>query len=315
MASILLATAMNKGLNLGLQLYEEGHIVKVCDTLPLPQRYNKLDLLLNPYSIIEQFDLVLILDVSMTEVAEAAMRAKRLTLCGGKFAHLLSSDSAYYNAVMKNIDLVPGTGTATNQLSGWFQGESLILLQTHRLSRRMMEGERGPDIGCSIIHTYTSEAELPSNLPVRLFEALNLAGYLGMVTFDLNDKNEITSIYLGLAYMHTYTFLESCRNLFDTLYHIGGKAKLKPLRSEEVLGVSFFGPANYLNTIQIEKEVEKHVHFHTEGMGCVTARGSSLNECRRRVYRTLNRLNFNPEVMYRLDAGLERDSIGKKSYE
>jgi len=64
--------------------------------------------------------------------------------------------------------------------------------------------------------------------------------------------------------------------------------------------------------MQVEQEAWRHVHLSLRGKFCVSGRGTTISEARRRVYRTFDNLTLSPEVMYRNDVGRNSDDLFKR---
>lgn len=220
---------------------------------------------------------------------------------------------------------------------GWFNGEEFVLPFNHTFEKkRLMEGDKGPQTGCMGNVVYPTEGDKLTDLALKpLTPFLKKINYVGPI-----DVNCIIS--KGKAYFLEFTtrfgydaiqaWMELFKlSLFDYLYHIAtGQGNLKKhtdYRNEMSIAVrlsmnpypSKEGIKKWrgIQVVNVLKEAEHHIWLMdvmklrgvpvlagTDGVvGCVAARGISPQECRRRVYRSVENLIIHPDVQYRTDIG------------
>ena len=218
---------------------------------------------------------------------------------------------------------------------GWFNGEKWVLPFNHTFEKkRFMEGDNGPNTGCmgNIVWAVESD-KLVEQVLVPLAPLLAKVKYVGPL--DVNcivDEKE--SYFLEFTPRIGYDAIQALVELikiplFDFLYRVatkqlnkvgmhegfGGAVRLSihPYPSsngaEELKGLQF---------LQISQEAKRHVWLSdvmkneeevevcagVDGvLGCVSARGDTVRECRRRMYRTIQNIVLHSDVQFRRDIG------------
>jgi len=106
--------------------------------------------------------------------------------------------------------------------------------------------------------------------------------------------------------------------LFDLLYSIATQRTQKVLCYEEYaiavrLSTAIGWPRPNEQLLKVPQEAKRHVWLSNVNgvLGSVTARGATVRECKRRVYRTINNVVIHRDVQYRGDIG--DDVEGDKS--
>lgn len=218
---------------------------------------------------------------------------------------------------------------------GWFaQGKWQALNHTIE-HKRFLEGDIGPQTGCmGNIVWACEEDELVKQALIPLTQFLTKAEYCGpldincIVTeedayfleftprFGYDAFQALTELYKG----STFEFLwkAACGSGDITLsedyaiavrlsfppYPSGSTKDFDNLKGVQVLDVNSGAETHtFLSDVQLRDELP--VLAGIDGViGCVTARGSSIQEARRRAYRTVGNIVIDQSVQYRRDIGL-----------
>ena len=217
---------------------------------------------------------------------------------------------------------------------GWFDGASFSHLNHTIERKRLLEGDKGPMLGCAgnVVWTATYDKLFEVAL-LPLTELLQKVDYLGPI--DVNcictkDKAYFLEFTPRFGHDALQALTELMRKpFFDYLWALQMKRELPPFRSEYSIAVRLTLPPhpydlkdifkNYegMKVFNIPVEARRHIHLYdvkfeegepvTAGvdgcLGCVTARGETIRECRRRVYRTIKNITQTQDVQYRLDIG------------
>ena len=325
MATVLLLNRRNEGVPTALRLaQQEGHIVKLYssqDHGSCLQGSKNPAFIGNPKRMAEQYDLVL-----------------RTCPLGDR----LLNDSDYLARVIQTIlplpvfDPLETKDAVRVTVEGWFvKGRWLPFFTLSIDELRMMDGERGvltPGMGSGMLTL--EEGPLTEKLLrpfTELFEKVTYEGPFSLEVY-LGEEEAIwlSSIHPSYHYDHLPLTCELLReSLFTFLYQASLQEEYKPQSSKDVaLGVRLSlhpwpleVPCDHLTgrlDLEVPKEARPHVWlqdvaFSDDGeiktagcdgcLGFVTARGSDMQEARRRVYRTIGNIVKSKDVQYRSDIG------------
>jgi phosphoribosylamine-glycine ligase len=239
-------------------------------------------------------------------------------------------------------DVIRGTEISTE---GWFNGERFILPFNHTFERkRLMEGDKGPNTGCMGNVVYMSKGDRLTDMVLKPLEPLlRKVKYCGPI--DVNcilkgSKAYFLEFTARLGYDAIQTLAELLRiPLYDFLYHIATRqGDIEEYYNEPAIGVRLTLPPyptikgaeeavakwKGIQVLDLEEGARRHTWLMDviksndieqaggiDGVvGCVTARGVTIRECQRRVYRTVNNIVINKDVQYREDIG--DDAIASK---
>jgi len=217
---------------------------------------------------------------------------------------------------------------------GWFNGREWVKPFNHTFEKkRFMEGDKGPNTGCmgNVVWT-TKEDKLTKALLTPLAPLLSKVNYVGPLDVNciVNQKEcyflEFTP---RLGYDAIQALTELVReSLFDFLYKVAtqqvdkinyygdygiavrlsttpwpGSDKVEELKGVQLLNISQEAQRHvWLSDVMKKDNVE--VLAGVDGvLGCVSARGTTIRECKRRVYRTINNIVIHRDVQYRQDIG------------
>jgi len=328
MSSVLIISENGKGVPLAFRLAQEGHIVKVCfkdNEARVLLNKGKNPTVVGAPKMLEQYDLVLFDDAfrfSGRSVDEIKREGKAV-FGSCSLSEKLKEDINYESRVldtMLNFDFKndPTEEMFKVQLHGWFDSVSFRPYFSLSLPyERLMEGGKGPKVGCAGLITWCvkpEECELIKRLMEPLTPLLREAQYLGPVQVHCEvgeDSHLYPVLRCNFNYDHIYTWCELIKGpLFDFLWDLNLEVQAPMLvREDYALSVRLSAPPfpyqepemKVLKGLKIPEPAQKHF-FHGR-LSCVTARGSSVHEARRRVYRTIDNTVKEPEVQYRKDIG------------
>jgi len=231
------------------------------------------------------------------------------------------------NTVMNGVEI---------STEGWFDGDRFSPgMFNHTIEhKRLMTGDHGPQTGCmgNTVWMTSRKDELVQRGLKPLEPLLRKANYCGPL--DVNCICTEKEVYFlefttRFGYDAIQALTELCRqSLFDTLwklsvkdsgsakfwsdYSISVRLSMPPYPSE--------GDFHLLQGVQVidpPKEAKGHVHLADvqliEGtpvlagvdgvIGCLTARGRTLREAQKRVYRTIKNTVLSDDIQYRQDIG------------
>ncbi len=325
MATILLINKRSEGVPIALRLaQQEGHIVKLYSSEEhgsCLQGYRNPAFIANPKRMAEQYDLVL-------KTSDFGLR--------------LQEDKEYYQKVVELLlsHILPFDEQECKEgieatLEGWFTGEHWSNLFSLTLSTlRLMDDNRGvvtPGMGS--VQLTLKEGKLTTSLLSPFTELLQKVSYIGPISLKAVLKED--TIYLKevhptynydnlpltceLLKEPLFTFLYQLSNdqthtapLWESTYSLSVRLSLSPwplsgdystLKSLEVLSTPKEAKSHvWLRDVFKEDEVEK-VAGVDGTLAFVTARGSSIREAQRRVYRTVSNIVLSKDVQYRSDIG------------
>ena len=197
-----------------------------------------------------------------------------------------------------------------------------------------MVQDRGPNTGCMGNTVWCTESNKLTQAAIEplapLLEKVGFTGPIDVNCIVTRDEAWFLEFTPRFGYEAIQTFAELVKgSMFDFLYGIatgqsssfssypgfalGVRLSLSPYPSDS--DVERWRGVQVLN---IPREAQKHVWLadtmkDSEGVpviagvdgvvGCVTARGDSVRECQRRVYRTIKNIALTQDLQYRTDIG------------
>jgi len=219
---------------------------------------------------------------------------------------------------------------------GWFNGEDFSPSFNHTIEyKRFMEGDKGSQTGCMgniVWATDPDKDEIVKRVLLPLQPLLQKVGYLGPV--DVNCiVTEKDVFFLEYTPRFGYDAIQALSelikgSLFDFLWKVASRDNdikffndyaiavrmsmppypiedgfVKQLSGVQVLDIPE-GARTHLMLADVMMENSHEVMAGVDGViGCVTARGSSVQEARRRAYRTIDNIVIHGDVQYRKDIG------------
>lgn len=326
MASILILSKSGAGLPLTRRLALEGNIVKVwCQedkTRDALKGSKNPSFIGDPRKMLEQYDLILPDESGMGKSIEYAKTQGKLCF-GGTFSDKLELDPEYAKKVYSTLVKLPEEELEEGisiSLQGWFNGETFINLFVYTVNKdRFMEGDKGSNschMGC--ISWLSQEDKLISTTLMELIPLLLKVNYLGPLTINFIIQESRVK-FKGFVSRFTYDQMESLTELikgtlFDFIYSVATTKGMDPKAYLEYsMSVRLSVPPypyefelpRTSEELFIDPRAERHIWLSKVNnvLGCVTARGESVRECKRRVYRTIQNLELRQDVQYRRDIG------------
>lgn len=218
---------------------------------------------------------------------------------------------------------------------GWFNGKEWVRPFNHTLEKkRFMEGDKGPNTGCMGNVVWATNGDKLTETALEplapLLEKVDYVGPLDVNCIVTEQDAYFLEFTARFGYEAIQTWAELLKEpLFEYLYFmataqpqevpffengfaIGVRLSVPPYPTEENMerwrGVQ---------VLDLPEEAKRHVWLAdvmkqdgvealagVDGVvGCVTARGTTIRECRRRVYRTIKNIVIHPDVQYRSDIG------------
>lgn len=249
---------------------------------------------------------------------EALAADRKAFLGGSRLAVKMATSEEFEEKVQASFfgEPTPSVeGSLPIFLTGIFDGAKLLSpLGLTLVQRRMMEGERGMNVGVSGLLL----SLLPHKFEVRedLITFLSKAEYKGF--FGVRGRVYESQVWWEGLELTLYSpllelWMEMTKlPLYELLFGLSTSTlKSFPLRAESVslalnLGVIPFNES--LTTPLITPVDDRHFWPDTSStlsstLGWVTARGTDTSEARRRVYRTVGKSSLHPCVQYRRDLG------------
>jgi len=328
MASILITTNKGKGTSLALRLAHEGHIVKMYADKPITEGFMqgmKNPSVIASLKLLDQFDLVLDDGTGNPSVDYDIQESGRPVIGGGPFpSKLMNID--YVNKI-KTVLCLPSIEPSLEGIKvftyAWFDGNRFDYTTHAIVTNKFLDNNRGPSTECSGVVLTRGESDKLSTIALNPFEDLlrkvEYIGPFGVETLLHGEKSFYGSIKAGFIYDVFPTSFELIKgSLFDFLWKFFLKEERLPISNEYALSVRLSVPPypynqgkdeNYNPYISVPEPAKPHVWLdgHDSIIGCITARGATINEARRRVYRTIRNTVQSDIVQFRQDIGQIED--------
>lgn len=325
MASILMLSRANEGIPLANRLAQEGHICKIfsLEYEGLMQNGHNPSYIKDPFSLLEQFDLVLSTTAGLGDMAETCKERGKPTI-GGSFNDKMELDQEYCNSVISLLypnvkDLPAGMGIKIC-VTGWFNGKGFLSFSHSLKYDKMMEHNRGVDINTGCVTWICKENRLIKESLIPLIDLLTKVTYVGPITIDLAvfEDTVIPLNFTTTLDTSFYSFLELVKcSTWDILWKCTLEDTIQQVRETDFsISVNLsIPPYPYLNTegyeplesyLNIPPPARPHTFCFPQVngfLGYICARGESINEARRRVYRTINNIVLSDSIQYRSDIG------------
>jgi hypothetical protein len=321
MASILVLTKSGEGIPLANRLKREGNIVKVSilENPYVELKDKEVQLIKDPLQMIEQFDLVICTSSSLGITAEQC-KEKGIQTLGGVFNDKLENDIEYSNNVLdviyKNI-LTPTNKGIPISLTGWFNKESFSNYYITFQYDKFLEHNRGAYINSGSVVKSILSCKLTNECLNPIIGLLTKVNYLGPLTLNvlLFEDGKIILNFLTSIDNTFYTYIELLKcSIWNFLQKVVNKQEIL-IREDFALSINLsIPPYPYLSLdnidiskfLTIPQPAINHLYLFkdTAGfLGYITSRGDTINEARRRVYRTAKYIITSDFVQYRSDIG------------
>ena len=252
-------------------------------------------------------------------------------------------DEKYSKAVLLMSDVVSGDVEPNVDISCWFNGMDFVAPTIISINEdRFMEGNLGQKVdsmGC-VLYAPAGVPRVFKDILLKLKPLLRKVNYCGLLTVECLLSREGYIVFKLVPYFKydlLYAFFEGVSEelgralhsiatgekkefRFPSVYAIAVKISIPPfpyahVRSK-VSTLNGFCPENekHLWIQNAEKDASLDCVVSTAGRGViasVTARGCSVQECRRRVYRTIRNLSIE-DMQYRRDIGVKAKGVFDK---
>jgi len=254
-------------------------------------------------------------------------------------------DEKYNRAVLVMCDLKAGDVTPNVDISCWFNGMDFTFPVLVSINEdRFMDGGLGKQVdsmGCTL---YASKGfpKVYKVILMPLKALLRKVNFCGLITVECllkEDSYMVVKLVPYFKYDLLYAFFEGMQEevgralhgiatgekkefRFPTAYTMAVKISIPPFPythiKSNVCTLNGFCPENekHIWLQNAEKDAHEQV-VSTAGRGViasVTARGCSVQECRRRVYRTVRNLSIE-DMQYRKDIGIKAKGTFNKLIE
>lgn len=305
MLSILILSQNGEGYELSQKLLNEGHIVKywngreTINSWPKHERFQAI----NRYEeVISTSDLCVVLGGG--NLADRISQARKLVV-GGTLQDLLLAGKPLEQVGMNLLGLNKSNkeGLFDLTLCGWFNGIEFINSFIVQHYTRLLDGNYGPvvkDMGCLV---WREESCLTNLIP--LLQETKYKGFIGIDVKMTEDELYFEQFTFNLNASMLMAIIECSQvSLANILYAAASQRVLNKSKGNIGIAVNlldFGGPNPKLNKPQ---EADKHFlpAIETGHLGCVAARGESIHEVRKRVYRSISNI-VSLDVIYRKDIG------------
>jgi len=285
---------------------------------------------INPKGITKAADIV---------VTDKPADTHKANFCVGnsKFSESLLNPS-YHSAILVMNNLTKGDTPANIHMSCWFNGVDFVFPAVASINEdKFTEGDRGAAVdsmGCTLRICSPKRKAFIETLS-KFRDLLRKVSYCGFFTLECTFKEgsvKVIKIEPYFKYDLLYAFLEGTQGELGRTLHdiaIGGKKEFKfPEIHAIAVRISIPPyPYSHINSKRVElkgvcPENEKHLWLQNTirdknglvvsdgGYGVVatvTARGSSVHECRKRAYRTIENLSIE-EMQHRKDVGINAEA-------
>lgn len=324
MATIFVISQNVKLYPLAHRLQSEGHQVsyfttpKGAQSIPWPEDSGPRLLF---GGVEEAADLYLLDSGGSGGFGDGLAKERKLYLGGSRLAVRAATNPEFRTKLGASLfprleaeDIPPSEGIRI-ALSGFFDGANWLAPLSLILStNRLMDGNRGLDIGYS--GSLLCQAKTRLVVGEGLTSFLAKAGYRGHLLVNATVCGDRV-VWEGIELDSEIPFLLMWMELYKgTLFELlmglsSGLLRELPLRREEfVLGLRLTLPITEEEIPLPPITLTDDKHLWPDGgvdgvVGCgwVTARGVDISECRRRVYRTVERTSPHPALQYRRDIG------------
>jgi hypothetical protein len=289
----------------------------------------------------QAYDLILFDSVGNGSVADSMKMKKRATLGSSMFSDRLELDDEYAkrvslsllpNLTSENVEDEAGISLLTE---GWFNGTSFSCMNHSLIQSRLMSGNVGPLASSGSLTWISHGDRLTQQTLDPLLPLLKKVEHVGPISIHHDVWKEslyFRRFFSSLHFDTTQALSELVRgSLFDFFWNVAVKGTLPPLREDLSLslrlsvapyplqGEEHFTERTGFKYLKIDSAARSHiwpsdvkwmddeqkeVFAGVNGnLGCITGRGSTVGECRRRVYRTAENCIQSKDVQFRNDLG------------
>ena len=268
----------------------------------------------------------------ITDIPLTSYREYGFCVGHSKFSQTLQ-DEKYNKAVLVMSDLEAGAVEPNVDISCWFNGMDFVMPVLISVNEnRFLEGSLGQKVdsmGC-VLYAPTGFPRAFKDIVDKLKPLLRKVNFCGLMTVECRltkDGYKVVRLVPYFKYDLLYAFFEGVQEelgralhsiatgekkifRFPSAYTIAVKISIPPFPythvKSKVSTLNGFCPENEKHIwLQNAEKAVNAVVVSTAGSGVVatvTARGCSIQECRRRVYRTIRNLSIE-DMQFRRDVG------------
>lgn len=340
MSSAIVLAKTGEGTFLASRLANEGHVTRVFVENGEPSYVGYS----NPSRMVKLKDLPY--DILVAGDGSLEVPTDQPVIGSNEFTLRFYNVEQYHNDVLQYLmdqDSLHPEDSSLDQftlVTLWYsQGELVPVSFLHLVYSRMLEGGRGcqiPAFGQGVATKLWPAERLLVPLMPRLNELMHKVQYTGPVVIRFHVDEDIV-YYHGIdfrmyAALHTGVFELVKLPLFDFLWRLSIGEQDIPVREDYALSLRLstppfpYGldyPVDGYQVINFEHQAMNHVYLdglrqergavllagNSGRIGWVTARGESVQEARRRLFRTVKNARPIPEVQYRRDVGNEMEEL------
>lgn len=337
MGSILIMSKQGKGVPIALKMSDQN----VCK-MYIKNKNDLLNGYKNPSVIglpkmLDQYDIILFDESGMGGSAKQ-FADRGLCVMGGGTLNDSLCDKEYSEKVIGQLTGLMTLGGEVSGIEliteGWFDGKEFVSFNHSIEYDRLMEGGIGPKVLMGSIVWSGEKSKVIDELKL-LTPLLERVGYLGPISLKCTC-NELLCCFEELIPQFRNSCLSALselmrESLFDYLWRVASRSGQPKMRDEYAMSVcmgltpfSQFDAVTAacenkgLRVLSLNNGARKHlalsdVALNESGdevfagvngvVGYVTARGETIQEVRRRAYRTLKTICQNKDVMFRHDIG------------
>lgn len=318
------------------RVLSEGHNVLLTSTLSNMGGLVEHTLLdSNPAALVRQYSPdVLVVDSPLyCKNLESVSHLGHKTVFTSLWSDLLEKDPKYNRTVISTLNLPIYDGSEGYPLTveGWFNGNSFIAAFLAVRHVHLFPGEVGPVVPCmgSVVYGKFTKGKLYTATIKQMEKPLRRVDYRGPVSIDIiinKDRFGTAKLCARPRLETTSTFLEGTKmSASEILFSVATGSPLSHLYIDDwMVGVTLSIPPwpytgqnsvpvhltgidqfndKHIWLVDVCKEGSIYKCFNNSGLlGMVTARGKTIREARRRVYRTVSNIQV-PNLQYRIDIG------------
>lgn len=327
-------------LSLAMRVANEGHAAVLTSDSRIGQGIIQQFDLDNIRTIVSSVtpDVIVFDDPQYGSIADSLRTKGYRTALTSNWSKVLKSSTEYNQNVLRSFGFTLPTGKDEGYkltVEGWFNGNKFVACLAGAVYDKFLAGNAGPTVSYmgSVIHgKFSTKDKLYRETLGKIEVPLKRVDYRGPVSIDVlvsKDKVIALEIFAHPRLATTHAFFEGTKtSVSDILFSMVSGEQLPAICIDDwIVSVGLtLPPWPYPITGKgydpvvltgINKQNSKHLWLvdaaltedgnyicnRTSGfIGCVTARGKTIREAKRRVYRTIEHLAI-PDLQYRNDIG------------
>ena len=276
-------------------------------------------------------DVCVLDDPSSGAIADVLKEQGVKVAFSSRWSSLLKSSPSYNRTALTGFGFKPWDGSPGIPVTveGWFNGDKFIASLLAFMYPKLLSGDLGPDVGCmgSVVYGKFNRCKLHDMTLGAIEKPLRKVSYRGPVSIDLMVSQDgfcAIKLYAApRAGLLQPVLASTKRPISDILIGLATGDKVSSLDLDYwtiSVGISippfpYVGEPRKVVIDGLNELNDKHFWLNEEtttGMlGYVTSRGKSVREARRRIYRTITKVNVS-DIQYRVDIGKDiEQQVGK----